>query len=242
MNPSVGRFQSMDTVAGDQEDPQSLHLYEFVADNPLNKYDPTGNSIQNRGSAVFTINDASTGVFRTVLEGVNEKLATSSDVNSTEGNIRRLIGYFNDVSVTSGIPVNVLGSLAWSESPNPVTGYWDRDAGSAYGIMQLTNPRFKGVDDLTNITEGARILADDKAIEDIYKPRGYGKVNGKIYNLTTEQKNYEWDFAVWLYKGRDTGNTHDWRFNIYPTWPRVTNGPQITKEPLISLWDKYANN
>lgn len=239
-NPDLGRFMEMDTDEGNQEDPRSLNKYAAFDDNGVDNSDPSGNYIPNRGSAVFTINDASTGVFRTVLEGVNEKLADSSDVNSTEGNIRRLIGYFNEVSVDSGIPTKVLGSLAWSESPNGSLGYWDRNAGPANGIMQLTNSKFKGADDLTNITEGARILSENKAIEEASKPRGWVNINHQKHILTPEQKNNEWDLSVWLYKGRDTGNTHDWLVNIYPRWP-VATGAQSTREPLISLWNKYAN-
>jgi RHS repeat-associated protein len=43
MNPNTGRFWTTDTFEGDQEDPVSLHKYLFVADNPVNNTDPSGN-------------------------------------------------------------------------------------------------------------------------------------------------------------------------------------------------------
>ena len=42
MNPAEGRFMSMDSYDGNLHDPQSLHKYTFVADDPENKKDPTG--------------------------------------------------------------------------------------------------------------------------------------------------------------------------------------------------------
>ncbi len=42
MNPGIGRFQTMDSFEGDQEDPPSLHKYYFTSNNPINEVDPTG--------------------------------------------------------------------------------------------------------------------------------------------------------------------------------------------------------
>jgi RHS repeat-associated protein len=40
--PNTGRFWTMDSYDGNQEDPLSLHKYLYVADNPVNMVDPTG--------------------------------------------------------------------------------------------------------------------------------------------------------------------------------------------------------
>jgi hypothetical protein len=42
MNPQTGRFHTMDTFEGDQENPQSLHKYLYCAANPVNRTDPSG--------------------------------------------------------------------------------------------------------------------------------------------------------------------------------------------------------
>jgi hypothetical protein len=43
MNPQTGRFGVMDTYEGDQEEPLSLHKYEFVrSDGGVNAVDPSG--------------------------------------------------------------------------------------------------------------------------------------------------------------------------------------------------------
>jgi RHS repeat-associated protein len=42
MDPRVGRFIGLDTLAGNDESPASLHKYLYVSANPLNLVDPTG--------------------------------------------------------------------------------------------------------------------------------------------------------------------------------------------------------
>ena len=42
MNPDAGRFMTMDTYEGDQEDPLSLHKYLYAADDPVDNDDPGG--------------------------------------------------------------------------------------------------------------------------------------------------------------------------------------------------------
>ena len=42
LNPATGRFWTMDTFQGDNEDPSSLHKYLYCQDNPVNRMDPSG--------------------------------------------------------------------------------------------------------------------------------------------------------------------------------------------------------
>jgi RHS repeat-associated protein len=42
--PGIGRFWTMDTYEGDQEDPLSLHKYLYCAANPVNMTDPSGHA------------------------------------------------------------------------------------------------------------------------------------------------------------------------------------------------------
>jgi hypothetical protein len=44
MNPDSGRFLSLDSYAGNQSDPLSLHKYLYAGANPINLIDPSGNS------------------------------------------------------------------------------------------------------------------------------------------------------------------------------------------------------
>jgi RHS repeat-associated protein len=42
LDPSTGRFLTMDPVAGNIYDPASLHKYLYVHDDPVNNLDPSG--------------------------------------------------------------------------------------------------------------------------------------------------------------------------------------------------------
>jgi RHS repeat-associated protein len=41
-SPQIGRFWTMDSQEGDQEDPQSLHRFSYCRDEPVDRIDPTG--------------------------------------------------------------------------------------------------------------------------------------------------------------------------------------------------------
>jgi len=45
LNPDTGRFWTMDTFAGNNEDPLSLHKYLYCQENPVNGIDPSGRAV-----------------------------------------------------------------------------------------------------------------------------------------------------------------------------------------------------
>jgi len=49
--PDTGRFWTMDTYAGNNQDPLSLHKYLYAHNNPVNNTDPTGMFTQQLGYA-----------------------------------------------------------------------------------------------------------------------------------------------------------------------------------------------
>jgi hypothetical protein len=54
LDPSTGRFQSMDSYEGNTSDPQSLHKYLYAADNPVNNIDPSGEMTLSELGSVMT--------------------------------------------------------------------------------------------------------------------------------------------------------------------------------------------
>ncbi len=52
MNPDTGRFQTMDSYEGNQQDPQSLHKYVYCQNNPANGIDPSGHEFTSISLAV----------------------------------------------------------------------------------------------------------------------------------------------------------------------------------------------
>jgi RHS repeat-associated protein len=45
MNPNTGRFQTMDNLEGNSQQPVSLHKYLYCNGNPINDVDPSGNFV-----------------------------------------------------------------------------------------------------------------------------------------------------------------------------------------------------
>ena len=45
LSTQTGRFTSMDTLEGDEQDPLSVHLYNYAEQDPINNLDPSGNEV-----------------------------------------------------------------------------------------------------------------------------------------------------------------------------------------------------
>lgn len=52
-DPAVGRFLNPDSYRGEPVDPQTLHLYAYCANNPINLVDPTGYAAETVVDVVF---------------------------------------------------------------------------------------------------------------------------------------------------------------------------------------------
>lgn len=63
LNTDIGRFMTMDTFEGNNEDPLSLHKYLYAEDDPVNMEDPSGNDADGGFSVSdnFNINISSIG-------------------------------------------------------------------------------------------------------------------------------------------------------------------------------------
>ena len=53
-DPAYGRFLTQDTYRGEQTDPQTLHLYTYCANDPVNYTDPSGHWVLSVGVEVQT--------------------------------------------------------------------------------------------------------------------------------------------------------------------------------------------
>jgi RHS repeat-associated protein len=57
MNPSSGRFFTMDSFEGSANDPISLHKYLYTKANPVNNIDPTGRTTLTELNVTFGIGE-----------------------------------------------------------------------------------------------------------------------------------------------------------------------------------------
>jgi hypothetical protein len=83
-NTSTGRFQTMDTYEGNQEEPQSCHKYTYAADNPVNKIDPSGNDFELGALSDIGGILSSLDSFLNVGALAVERLAADKDDNTTK--------------------------------------------------------------------------------------------------------------------------------------------------------------
>ncbi len=60
-NPEVGRFHNRDTFEGRGKDPETLHKYTYVSNNPVNGIDPSGNFTLGEVSAALKVGVQSVG-------------------------------------------------------------------------------------------------------------------------------------------------------------------------------------
>ena len=76
MNPSVGRFISMDTYQGSNADPISLHKYLYANSNPVTYTDPSGFNADNMAAAAGmaildqTVQLNAIGIFNSIMAGL----------------------------------------------------------------------------------------------------------------------------------------------------------------------------
>jgi RHS repeat-associated protein len=227
MNPTLGRFMQMDTYDGETDDPLTLNHYVYTANNPENNSDPDGHEY-DIGSVGMSL-----AIVGTLASFPNVAFANTA---STETKIIELIQDFNNASADTGIPVNVLGSLGWSESPNWKLGYWDRNTNNspnAHGIMQLWGSKYAGLSDAENIEDGAQILKEKVNDAKKIKHRLYGQ------DLTPTQLADSWFVPVALYKA-SLSQSSSWESKIYGLWP-VCAPPYGTTTLFQKLWSEDAN-
>jgi hypothetical protein len=106
LNTSTGRFQTMDTYRGNNEDPLSLHKYLYCHDNPVNRIDPSGHdgvsftlpgflSVMSIGAAIdaFTIPVASRAFVWAAFRVVTAAIAIGAVESGDRGGSQMLFHY-----------------------------------------------------------------------------------------------------------------------------------------------------
>lgn len=98
-NPGTGRFISRDSVTGDINDPLSLNLYTYCANNPLIYIDPSGN------------------IFEVISNFLNDAGQFISDTLETAKGYCKSVG--DSISAYSGVYVGC-GTAAAADGPLPI--------------------------------------------------------------------------------------------------------------------------
>ena len=106
MNPSVGRFISMDTYQGSNADPISLHKYLYANSNPVSNFDPSGYSTLTGTQAAMAGMAAICGIIALNASGIFHKLTDglvglADAINDLFDDIETLVADISSGAVTS---------------------------------------------------------------------------------------------------------------------------------------------
>jgi hypothetical protein len=145
LNPNTGRFWTMDSYEGDNEDPLSLHKYLYCHGNPVNGIDPSGHDFDlisvmssmyiraNLAAASFMTfhgTVAETALFVTALSFMQdyEQLSSAVDANgqplTTFTAAMLYIGIVSDI-IPEGKAVRIgVGSVIRKVIPKPLRAGW----------------------------------------------------------------------------------------------------------------------
>jgi RHS repeat-associated protein len=112
LNPNTGRFWTMDSYEGDNEDPLSLHKYLYGADNPVDGSDPSGHDDLASLSVSESLGAGLDSMYNggVVIAG-NALQKTLIGVQNGETANAILEGYLKDVAIGAGIGV-AIGAVA----------------------------------------------------------------------------------------------------------------------------------
>ncbi|MEN8445277.1 MAG: RHS repeat-associated core domain-containing protein, partial [Cyanobacteria bacterium J06555_13] len=126
-NPSIGRFQTMDTYAGRMHEPQTLHKYLYVHADPVNNIDPSGlKTLQTLAAGARVVRNlfrsassSASAIYRKIAKN---KIYTVDIYVRTQGFFHAFL-YLEKIGLEMGLryDIDVLGDRkTWFPSPGVV--------------------------------------------------------------------------------------------------------------------------
>ncbi len=152
MNPTIGRFQNMDTYEGETGNLHSIHKYTFASNNPLNRIDPSGNddfifvALTVAALDTFSISEAHASMSIAKTTGMHYGVPTSrtTQINWFDGRVELRHG---NIAWRDNDPGDVTPGNLDIASKN---GYIGKDVtpGGTYVIFPYLDQGLKAMDDL----------------------------------------------------------------------------------------------
>jgi len=202
-NPGTGRFWTMDSYEGDEEQPQTLHKYLYCADNPVNNCDLTGNDFEAL-AAGDTL--ASFDGFRSITGNLNSfanpvtsaTLQKSRIAGSPKSFHWNVIGDVKFANRENCVAIQWQKVTAWlngqrvikAGTGGPLDGNWHIDE-SPYNGDQVTS-----FADIAHSTGGVDVLiATDRELRYLDQPGWRNLKNRDIYSLNINLKIVVYDIS-----------------------------------------------
>jgi RHS repeat-associated protein len=107
LNPHTGRFWTMDTYAGNNQDPLSLHKYLYCHDNPVNGIDPSGQDLislsisMSIGTSLDSMYNGGVTVAGTAMQ------STMMGIQQGKNSQQIMTGYLIDTAIGVGVGIAI---------------------------------------------------------------------------------------------------------------------------------------
>jgi len=122
MNPQTGRFHTMDTFEGDQEQPLSLHKYLYCRADPVNGSDPSGHFME--GLAGFSV---------VMYEDMEMRKADATAASIAYQNMSRSIVFkIGAYAIAGGVVAGNIAMVLDALGPTPQQSYFQKYAYEPY--------------------------------------------------------------------------------------------------------------
>jgi len=190
LNTSTGRFQTMDTFAGSNEDPLSLHKYLYCRGDPVNNIDQSGHDI---GDIVTVLNIGGillSAYGQPVLGTVLESISRPSR-SLTPGETQLAQSIFGGKVNYSNVHIHLGSWIPTQAYDRPMTPGGDIYVSSATGKL------------------GSAYSSDYSTITTLGQPLVYSQA-GFIHEMT-----HVWQYQVGMWVKTDWLMERDWRDSSY---------------------------
>jgi hypothetical protein len=193
MSPDTGRFQTMDSYEGTQEEPLSLHKYLYASGNPINLSDPSGMesiasalmSMTMLGGQFAQISPASVGSLSSArpLLQVAVDIVELFNARSDAAKVDEYLKTANDIFSQAKIKFVVGNRIPWDSDTT-----FRRTLGkmTAQNFGRRSNPRVPVAgENIAEITKGQNKRRISAYFTDYFDPPANPPTRGMAFSFST---------------------------------------------------------
>jgi RHS repeat-associated protein len=192
-DPAEGRFISADTYRGDVNDPSTLNLYAYCANNPINFVDPTGHSpLTGKGKTGSRKFKSKFGYRTTGSTKIKVTISWTWNLGVQVVRVDKV-----KVTVKKGLLI-VFAKKSKKVVPKVYTRLANVRIAVGYNRMKFGWSKFSLANVTKSIADAALSTIDDLFVIDVliwgaaYDQIDAVRINAKHYHPATDAKGYEW--------------------------------------------------
>ncbi|THF74058.1 RHS repeat domain-containing protein [Cohnella fermenti] len=229
-DPSVGRFINEDTYEGQIDNPLSLNLYTYVANNPLIRWDPTGHSFTQDAGGVGGCGCTYTKPLSEMTPAELGALLNDPSVSSDDKT--RIIAY---IGIAYGVGATEIVEIKASQFAGKA-GRWfkslfsngtktiNKIVPSKFGLTQIKNH-------LTNNVDGMSYAPNKVMLNKIEEMLNNGEELKGAYKDFYEHELTELGL---MNQGYSYNQAHDMALEFHGVQPQALYAPEVIKQ--MRMW------